>query len=34
MATILGALPHVLHLPQFGFASDEINSDGRKQRGR
>src|SRR6266436_10077437 len=34
MATIFRTLPHILHLHQLSFASDEINRSGRKQRRR
>ncbi len=34
VATIFRPLPRVLHLPQFGFASDEVNRSGCKQRRR
>ncbi len=34
MATIFRTMPHILHLHQFGFGSDEINRNGRKQRWR
>ena len=32
MATGFRALPHIQYLQQLGFASDEINRAGRKQR--